>query len=233
MKGLISNLKKLHPNTPIFINSCLGVNNNVNDYPVYGWNAPHMQSCMNDFNNQIKDYCGVTDNVYYVDISKNLMDADGLVKSAYEYDGLHISNQEAAKIYVENLKNGILGKTVESNPTAENEENFVSIFNKVKYRDNKNNVLSASEWLFELIEKNPKISNMLDIIKYLLYKATGTNYGVVDVNDILAYFEQDSDMENVSSESGIVEGSLEDKVWWALRDAGFSKEATCRRRASY
>ena len=223
MKSFVSKLKNLHPNTPIFINSCLGVNNNVNKYPVYGWNASHMQSCINDFNNQISNYCSEIDNVYYIDISKNLMDSNGLVKLEYEFDGLHISNQEAAQIYITNLKAGILGKETSSNLTYE--ENFVSLFNKRKYRDNKNSILSAPEWLFEMIEKNDKISNMLDLIKYLLYKASGQSFGVTDVNDILDYFNVDG-MLSVSSESGIVEGSLEDKVWWALRDAGFSMEAT-------
>ena len=59
------------------------------------------------------------------------------------------------------------------------EPNFVTIFLKKKNRKNKKNVLSVPKWLFEIIEENDKnnSTDMLDLIKYLLYKATNKNYG--------------------------------------------------------
>ena len=62
--------------------------------------------------------------------------------------------------------------------------NFVTLFNKFSYRDNRNSILSAPEWLFEILEANDKTKNLVETIKYLLYKATGTSYGVTDVKDI-------------------------------------------------
>lgn len=58
------------------------------------------------------------------------------------------------------------------------EPNFVTIFNDGKYRRNKTNIKSASEWLFEILEKNDSTKEMVDLIKYLLYKATGVSYGI-------------------------------------------------------
>ena len=60
------------------------------------------------------------------------------------------------------------------------EPNFVTIFNKPEYEHNKSSILSADQWLFEIIEENDYISNNLDLIKYLLYKATNTDYGVTE-----------------------------------------------------
>lgn len=81
------------------------------------------------------------------------------------------------------------GKVIRaSGGKIKNKENFVTLFNKRKYRANKNNILSAPEWLFEILEKNDKTKNMVDVIKYLLYKATGTSYGVTNSEDILNMF---------------------------------------------
>ena len=67
------------------------------------------------------------------------------------------------------------------------EPNFVTIFLKKKNRKNKKNVLSVPKWLFEIIEENDSTSDMLDLIKYLLYKATGKSYGIKEF-DFNSYF---------------------------------------------
>ena len=56
--------------------------------------------------------------------------------------------------------------------------NFVTIFRKPKYSNNKSNIMSAASWLFEILETNKSTSDMVDLVKYLLYKATGVSYGV-------------------------------------------------------
>lgn len=62
----------------------------------------------------------------------------------------------------------------------ETEPNFVTIFRKNKFRKNKSRIIDAHEWLFELIEANDSTKDMLNLIKYLLYKATGHVYDGVD-----------------------------------------------------
>ena len=56
------------------------------------------------------------------------------------------------------------------------ELNFVTIFRKGKHITARKNIMSVPEWLFEIVETNGKPD--LDLVKYLLYKATGKNYGV-------------------------------------------------------
>lgn len=99
-------------------------------------------------------------------------------------------------------------------------ENFVTLFNNKQYKKNKDNILSATEWLFEIIEKNEKIANTLDIIKYLLYKATGYNYGVTELDETLFY---PGSMTSISS--NITGSNLAEKVWNALIDSGCTPEA--------
>lgn len=66
-----------------------------------------------------------------------------------------------------------------TDPKSE-EPNFVTIFLHADNSKAKNNILSVESWLFELLETNESTKDLLDLTKYLLYKATGTNYGVTE-----------------------------------------------------
>ena len=198
MKDFLNALKKIHPNTPIIVNSCLP-------------DTDYSQSEIQGFNNGVKNYCNTINNMYYVDVSTNLVDSNGYLKGEYTQDGCHLSSSEAIQIFANNIKNGALGKastgTVIPTESAREmpedyfkmEENFVSLFNKYKYRDNKNNILSGAEWLFEIIKVNDKIANQLDIVKYLLYKATGTDYGVTELEENLFNPENFNNVQSQTS----------------------------------
>lgn len=87
----------------------------------------------------------------------------------------------------------ITQKYTEETPSAvikddeKTKPNFVTLFNDYKYRDNRNSILSAVEWIFEMMEENEDLANILDIFKYLLYKSTGVNYGVTELDETLFY----------------------------------------------
>lgn len=43
--------------------------------------------------------------------------------------------------------------------------------------------MSSVEWLFEMMEQNTEnVTNMIDLVKYLLYKATGRDLGVIELS---------------------------------------------------
>lgn len=107
---------------------------------------------------------------------------------------------------------------VEKTDKFSDEDNFVTLF--IDNYDSRNNILSAPDWLFEILESNQKTVDMVDLTKYLLYKATGRDYGVTEYD--FSVF----DPKNFKSVSiGIYGGTVEEKVWFALRDAGFSEYA--------
>lgn len=58
------------------------------------------------------------------------------------------------------------------------EENFVTLF--VKNREARNKILDAPYWFFEMLENSEDTASMLDLVKYLLYKATGKSYGITE-----------------------------------------------------
>lgn len=62
------------------------------------------------------------------------------------------------------------------------EPNFCTILKKYPRAESK--IMSSVEWLFEMMEQNTEnVTNMIDLVKYLLYKATGRDLGVTELNE--------------------------------------------------
>lgn len=90
--------------------------------------------------------------------------------------------------------------TEKTDKEGKNGENFVTLFLDSKYKKNKANILSVPEWLFEILESNESTSEMVDLMKYLLYKATEINYGVTKYD--FGIFKE----ENFNNVSGLKSG---------------------------
>lgn len=100
------------------------------------------------------------------------------------------------------------------------EDNFVTLFRKAENTSITSNIVSGAEWLFEILERNDDTVDMIDLTKYLLYVATGKDYGVTEFD--FSIFEPGS----FNSISGIYGNTTQEKVWFALRNAGYSEIAT-------
>ncbi len=99
------------------------------------------------------------------------------------------------------------------------EKNFVTLL--VSNQKAKTNIMNAASWLFEMLEKEENnLADMVDLTKYLLYKATGVDYGVTEFD--FSIF----DPETFTSVDGMIcGGTAQEKVWYAVRKAGYSEEA--------
>lgn len=108
------------------------------------------------------------------------------------------------------------------NDTYDNDDgkpNFVTVL--ISNGKAKSNILSSDETLFTLLELNEDTIEMIDLTKYLLYKATEQNYGVTEFDFNIFdpnYFRQVAGGRYIGD-------SFEAKVWFALIDAGYTKEA--------
>ncbi|MCI8759940.1 MAG: hypothetical protein HFJ34_02250 [Clostridia bacterium] len=117
-------------------------------------------------------------------------------------------------------------KWIKGNPTSiektdeATKPNFVTIFKDTKYLDNKRKIKDVPTWLFEIIETNDSTKDLLDTVKYLLYKAAGIKSGVkeFDKNRFLPG-------ELTSLNPNICGGDVEEKVWYTLRNLGYSEYA--------
>ena len=99
--------------------------------------------------------------------------------------------------------------------TEGNESTFVKLYNEHDMYER-----VRSDYLFTIIEQNERTSNLLDLTKYLMFKATNINYGVIEYD-----FSEFSLKQFSSLNGGFYGSSIQEKVWWAVIDAGYSKEA--------
>lgn len=96
------------------------------------------------------------------------------------------------------------GKTVEKTDMDAEEDNFVTILAKPECKTARINIQDVSSWLFEILEENESTADMVDLTKYLLYKATDKNYGVEEYDFSEYKYTDFSDYS--SSESSIATG---------------------------
>lgn len=105
----------------------------------------------------------------------------------------------------------------EGDLTTESKE---KVFAKL-YKENDMHNWVREPYLFYILNNNEKTKNtLLELTKYLIYKATGISYGVVEFD-----FSEYS-LEAFTSISDFYGGTIQEKVWFALRNAGYSEIAT-------
>lgn len=99
------------------------------------------------------------------------------------------------------------------------EPNFVTILLDGDNRKAKHIILGASDWLFDLLEGNEKTKDMIDITKYLLYKASGNEkYWDPDTPFDFSIYDPDTMTSNSSGSSGI--GGIEGQIYDFLLQKG-------------
>lgn len=100
-----------------------------------------------------------------------------------------------------------------------NEQKFINICRK----NERFQGTLKEDWLITLLEQQPDTVNMIDLTKYLLYRATNQNYDT-DVNtfDFSEYAPED--FSNVTN--GIYSGTPEETLWFSFIAAGYSEEST-------
>lgn len=119
-----------------------------------------------------------------------------------------ITNNITTKKYIEGVPN--INEKID--PDAK-EPNFITIYRKKENRKNRKYIDSVASWLFEALETNDDIGEKLtELIKYLLYKATGTDYGVKEYD----FSEFDATKFNIITTGA--EGAL------SLKTTMFTKE---------
>ncbi len=79
---------------------------------------------------------------------------------------------------------------------------------------------SGAEILFQLLRQNPETQGMEQVMRYIMYKYTGKDYGVTELD--FSMFDPKSFTEVTNHIYG---DTIEEKVWFALREEGFSEYA--------
>ena len=104
------------------------------------------------------------------------------MSTSYE-DGNTSQKDDGDKIITtqEKIEETIASYTINSSNTdfESNHEPFATIYNGSRAKSN-----TQANWLFQFMGENDRTANMVELTKYLLYKATGVNYGVTNFEDI-------------------------------------------------
>ena len=112
-----------------------------------------------------------------------------------------------------------VSKTPVSNPKDDKDadkDNFVKILRKGKHREAKDYLTDdATSWLWKIMSQT--CPNMVDLTKYLFYKVTGKNYGVKEYE-----FSEFNPGSFSNTTGGIYGNSIQEKVWFLLKDLGYS-----------
>lgn len=91
-------------------------------------------------------------------------------------------------------------------------ENFVTIFNKKEYTNMRKNVITGAEWLYEILRESEDTIEMIDIVKYILYKATNNDtFAGVDIN-----WEELADFGTFGSDGGNSVYTSGSGFWWPI-----------------
>lgn len=90
--------------------------------------------------------------------------------------------------------------------------------------DNILNEYESADIFFHYLSLNERTQNIETLMRYMLYKYTGKDYGVTD-EDLASLLSVFQGSEFYSIDGSFVGDSLEAKLWFALKEAGFSDEA--------
>lgn len=114
-----------------------------------------------------------------------------------------------------------VSKTPVSNPKDDKDadkDNFVKILRKGKHRNAKDYLTDdATSWLWKIMRGNGLGDNFIDLTKYLFYKVTGKNYGVKEYD-----FSEFNPGSFSNTTGGIYGNSIQEKVWFMIKDLGYS-----------
>lgn len=81
------------------------------------------------------------------------------------------------------------------------------------------NLVSGAEMLFYLLQKDSSLENMEIIMRYALYLYSEKDYGVTSLDTSI--FE----IQDFNTVTGLYGGTIQEKVWFALKDMGLSEYA--------
>ena len=142
-----------------------------------------------------------------------------IVHNDNEYQKVEITTNTKTTVNEDTKSSSYIAKPEKFTEETPERERFVEVFKK--HYKGRSNILSTKDWLFEILESNKDTVNMVDLTKYLMYKATGINYGVTTYN-----FKVYNPADFTGIGGGTLQGnSTEEKVWLALINAGFNDVA--------
>lgn len=156
---------------------------------------------------------------------------------------LNINTNTNVEEYVETLRGDVIDKLgergdpgikdlngnnqVDENEKVDEETTFLGLMddrfiipNTTRPSAAGSNLISGAEIFFHLLQKDSSTQFIEQVMRYAFYKYTQRSYGVEDLN-----FDMFDAKEFETIGSGLYGNTTEEKLWFGLREAGFSEYA--------
>lgn len=78
-------------------------------------------------------------------------------------------------------------------------------------------LVNGAEMTFELLDSSENTEGLSDVMRYLLYLYSGNDYGITNAN-----FGMFNDLSFMGTSSVIMGNTIQEKVWYGLKNMGFS-----------
>lgn len=152
------------------------------------------------------------------------------------YGPTTITIEQETSTYTESIRKDVVDKTGEKGDQGLNDLRLVDenttilgllddkfrIPNTIRYEFAGQNLMSDAEWLFDLLQQDQSLQNLEMVMRYVMYKYTGRDYGVTELD--FSIFQTNT-ITSGGMGIGVVGNTLEEKVWYTLRNAGYSEYA--------
>lgn len=113
----------------------------------------------------------------------------------------------------------------DSSEMEDSGEKFSKIFNQEKFKETKEAILAREGWFWESIRENEDTAKLEDLIRYIFNIAFNTeHFGTFASEEVDKLFEI-FQTQGMKTTTKIYGNTIEEKVWFALINAGYTKEA--------
>lgn len=176
-----------------------------------------------------------TEKKYYYSVDKETLISNGIISestSDYEYDAMNtvrsdIKTKECSIVQTKSLTYGIPSGSYNmdgvlallKDSSTEKPKEYKDIYDRNNSGYSKiapgEMLVNGAEMIFNLLDASENTEGLSDVMRYLLYLYSGEDYGVTE-----ASFGMFSDL----GFAGYSGSSFEEKVWFALKNAGITNE---------
>ena len=235
MKTLLGKLKQSYPSVPIYVLKVPHVAKSVNN----GMNPSRWNSQIDTRNSEIESYCN-SNGLKFIDTTEGIIGSDGYLSDKYASGGGYHLTGAGYELFFQNIK-----KQIENGGGADETVGFeegldVVAMEKCKVLDLVNTVEYGPSIMFELTGDTILKGYTLLMAGFDVSVSAGDEFEAKDVigttnenNIVIMLIDlEKANVENVEEYVKIPKkskklsgGSVEEKVWIALKEANYSDEA--------
>lgn len=204
METVLNNLHTRYPDVTIYVDSIYHVGANYTTQNNISFNQS-----VDTFNEWLQEFCIDKSWAKYVDISEELYEDNGLLKTSYASDGLHIYSEEGIAKLIENMQAGVTGNS-ESTVSGIINEAFRNNWMTIRILDSC--TVTTKTVTYTIYDPETQQTHTSTVTPETTYDYT-TSYYLVNVEHLLFKLAQTYDRTFTDSGDMVVRDQSGDTSW--------------------